>query len=134
MQAHAKSPKSAMSLTRRDFIRNGSLGGLGLALGNWTIGCATKKSASNRAARALAELKGSSLPRKVDLVQEIYERHAFSPSGIMYSMMWMDENGIRPFRADDFTGKFVKDENVGNLKLDGPWDYLQGENSITSSG
>ena len=127
--------KNSRPLTRRNFLRNGSLGGLSLAFGGWSIaGCATKTTAGNRTARALAEIKGSSVPRKVELIQEIHEREAFSPSGIMYSMIRMDTDGLRPFVASDFTGKIWKQAEVGQLKLDGPWDYLQGENSITASG
>ena len=122
-------------LSRRHFLRNSAAGGFGLALGGWSRSdCATEEAATNRTARALAELKGSPVPRKVELVQEIYERHAFSPSGIMYSMMQLDADGIRPFEPADFTGKIWVDASAGQLELDGPWDYLQGENCITASG
>jgi hypothetical protein len=123
------------AFTRRDFLRHGMAAGLGFSLGGLSLAsCATKNSDGNQIARDLAELKGSSIPHKVELVQEIYERNAFSPSGIMYSMMHLDETGVRPFVAEDFKGKVWIEANVGKLELEGPWDYLQGENSITASG
>lgn len=128
-------PNVTARLTRREFFQRATwtVGGFALA-GSAISGCATRGAFGNDTGRALAELKESSIPRKVELIQELYERVAFSPSGIMYSMMRMDAESIRPFTAADFVGKIWKDADVGSMKLDGPWDYLHGENSITASG
>ncbi|MHB9129638.1 MAG: hypothetical protein ACYDBB_00930 [Armatimonadota bacterium] len=71
---------------------------------------------------------------KADIIQALYEQVAFHASGIMYSMQRLADGVIRPFTADDFVGKTSLDATVGKLQLDGPWDYLHGENSITTSG
>ena len=87
-----------------------------------------------KSARLLRKLSGASLRRKADLLQELYENVAFSESGIMYSMLWMDSNGVRRFAPADFAGKIALDTSVARLKLAGPWEYLEGENSISVSG
>jgi len=75
-----------------------------------------------------------SVESKIQALQQVYERVAFSPSGIMYSMLHYDGDAPRPFEPNDVVGKFYFDGRVGDLHLDGPWDYLHGENSIANSG
>lgn len=82
----------------------------------------------------LAGLAGAPLAEKVARIQSLYERVAFSPSGIIYSMQRIADGEIRPFRATDFEGAVGINPAVGKLAIDGPWDYLHGENSITNSG
>lgn len=85
-------------------------------------------------ATLLARFGQARLAEKIDILQALYERVAFSPSGIMYSMQRYVADEIRPFVAADFSGKTSLDTTVGKLKLEGPQDYLHGENSITTSG
>ena len=109
-----------------------AMGGLALAAETWPSSSAADS--PNQSKWLLSKLKKASLHGKAELLQEIYENAAFHPSGIMYSMMRLDADGLRPFVAADFVGKIGLDASVGKLKLDGPWDYLHGENSITASG
>ena len=71
---------------------------------------------------------------KIRAIQEVYQESVFSPSGMTYSMLHYEGDVPRPFEARDFLGKFYLDSKVGNLELDGPWDYLHGENSIATAG
>ena len=115
-------------MNRRDFLRLGTMGGLTLA-GTWpAIAASNSQKRKSKNAQRLAKLKTASIHNKTGLFQEIYENVAFHESGIMYSMMRMDADGIRPFVAADFEGKISLNPSVGKLKLDGPWDYLHGEN------
>lgn len=85
-------------------------------------------------AELLQRLGQVSPAEKVEIIQALYEQVAFHSSGIMYSMQRFADGVIRPFTVDDFAGKTSLDATVGKLQLDGPWDYLHGENSITNSG
>src|SRR5688572_2030720 len=119
--------------SRREFLQTSALSGLALAAGRSGLAFAAVSPKSTHAG-ALQELKGASLHRKAELVQEIYENVAFHESGIAYSMMRLEAAGIRPFVAEDFAGKTGLNVDVGKLKLDGLQDYLHGENSISASG
>ena len=55
----------------------------------------------DQGAKTMAKLKGASLGRKAKLLQEVYESVAFSDSGIMYSMLRLEADGIRPFVPAD---------------------------------
>lgn len=121
--------------SRRSLLGRGLLGLTGLSLVKSISGCSQASSSSvDRHSSSLADLRGLSLSAKVELLQRVYEREAFHESGIMYSMMRLDNGIIRPFVPDDFHGQIGLDATVGKLQLDGPWDYLHGENSITVSG
>ncbi len=82
----------------------------------------------------LSDLSAVPLHEKAERSQGIYDRVAFSPSGMMYSMQRFADGEIRPFRPSDFDGAIFINPSVGKLDIDGPWDYLHGENSITASG
>jgi hypothetical protein len=119
--------------SRRDVLRAMVLGGLGMAL-HIDSEAAANPTETKSLERLLAHLGDASIHVKAQIIQEIVERVGFGPTGIMYSMQKLEKNGIRPFRASDFQGKTSLDASVGKLKLDGPHDYLHGENSITQSG
>jgi len=87
-----------------------------------------------RVSAQLSQFGQAPLARKAAILQAIYQQVAFSPSEIMYSMQYYADGEIRPFTAQDFVGKTTLDTHVGKLQLDGPWDYLHGENAITASG
>ncbi|MBM3264041.1 MAG: hypothetical protein FJY97_11535 [candidate division Zixibacteria bacterium] len=92
-------------------------------------------SLSNRSIPALlSDLTAVPLHKKAERIQTLYERVAFSPSGILYSMQRFADGEIRPFQPSDFDGAFAINPSVGQLDIEGPWDYLHGENSITTSG
>ena len=120
---------SARAINRRQFLRWSALGA-GLA----AFPAEAVARSSNDSGRLIRKMEGASLHRKMELLQELYEDVAFHESGIMYSMMRLDANGVRPFVPSDFEGKIGIDASVGKLKLKGPWDYLHGENSIMVSG
>ena len=128
-----RTTEPALVLSRRDFLRIGVPVGLTLSAGIFSL-VAAPGGGMDKGAKELSKLKGASLARKAKLLQEVYESVAFSESGIMYSMLRLEADGIRPFAAADFKGKIGLDTTVGKLKLDGPWDYLHGENSISASG
>lgn len=121
------------SFSRRDFLQASALGGLAWAVESSRPAVAAVPSASSHVGD-LKELKDASLDRKAELVQKIYEDVALHESGIAYSMMRLEAEGIRPFVAEDFAGKTGLNVDVGKLKLDGLQDYLHGENSISASG
>src|SRR6187402_939821 len=100
------------SFSRREFLHASALGGLAWAAESSRLAVAADSSKSIHA-RELKELKGASLDRKAELVQEIYENVAFHESGILYSMMRLDAEGIRPFVAGDFAGKIGLNVDVG---------------------
>lgn len=101
-----------------------------------TLGWAREKAESPSAvgARELRLLEGARLDRKVEILQDLYERVAFNESGIMYSMQRLDESGIRPFVPADFEGHYTLKIKIDQHHLDGPQDYLHGENSTFTSG
>ncbi len=119
--------------SRREALRVMLLSGLGLAVCSGTRG-ANRLPDADSVGDLLADLETPSIAAKVQAVQAILERVGFGPTGIMYSMQRLERDTIRPFRASDFPGKTSLDASVGKLQLDGPQDYLHGENSITQSG
>ncbi len=75
-------------------------------------------------------LPGASSVEKAARVQALYDRAAFHSSGLMYSMQRLVDGEVRPFEPRDFEGAFF----VKSLTIDGAWEYLHGENSITHAG
>ena len=75
-------------------------------------------------------LPGQAPAEKAARVQALYDRAAFHSSGLMYSMQRLVDGEVRPFEPRDFEGAFF----VKSLKIDGAWEYLHGENSITHAG
>ncbi len=120
-------------LSRREILGAMVVGGLGMAL-NIDAEAAINQTTTQSIERLLADLGDASIHIKAQIIQEIVERVNFSPSGIMYSMQKLEKHDIRPFQASDFKYKTSIDGSVSKLKLDGPHDYLHGENSITQSG
>ena len=118
---------------RRDVLRAIVASGLGLALETHARAAVNRHDVQSME-QLLANLGQQRVDEKVQTVQAILECVGFGPKGIMYSMQKLQKDGIRPFRADDFQGKTSLDASVGKLQLDGPHDYLHGENSITQSG
>ena len=82
----------------------------------------------------LSDLASATISKKAEIIQSFYERVAFHPSGIIYSMQHMDEHAVRPFTSADFEGKYSMNFEKWRLKPDGPWDHVHNENSITTSG
>ncbi len=82
----------------------------------------------------LAALAGTSIEEKAKLIQSFYEQTVFHESGIMYSMMKIDGNEVRPFEPRDFEGIESFDFEGWRIKPKGPWEYRNNENSITTSG
>lgn len=113
-------------MNRRDFLL--MLGGLAI-----TAGVATGGEAES-AHESLSSIKNAPLDKKAHLFQDIYQEIAFHPSGIMYSMLHLESDQIRPFKTTDFVGTVGMDATVGKFHLDSPADYLHCENSITVSG
>lgn len=112
-------------MDRRDFLR--ALGGLAIVASEASGGEAERKRAT------LSRIRNAPLDKKARLFQEIYQDVAFHPSGIMYSMMHLEGDQIRPFKPADFVGAVGMDATVGKFNLDSPADYLHGENSMTAS-
>lgn len=113
-------------MNRRDFLK---------AMGSITIAAGASVSGEARASQTpLSALAGMPLDKKSRLFQNIYERVAFHSSGIMYSMLHLEGDRIRPFRPEDFRGAVGLDATVGKLNINSLADYLHGENSITASG
>ncbi|MBO9599088.1 MAG: hypothetical protein J7559_14875 [Cohnella sp.] len=83
---------------------------------------------------ALKQLNKASLETKADLIQHFYESTIFHESGMMYSMMKIADNEIRPFAPSDFIGKSTSNYDNWRFKLQGQWELLNNENSITTSG
>jgi len=82
----------------------------------------------------LAALAGASLEEKADLIQSFYEDTIFHESGIMYSLMKIDGDEIRPFEPRDFVGIESFDFKGWRVKPKGTWEQRNNENSITTSG
>jgi hypothetical protein len=82
----------------------------------------------------LAALAGASIEEKADLIQAFYPDVAFHESGIMYSLLKIDGDEIRPFEPRDFIGIESFDFEGWRIKPAGPWEYRNNENSITTSG
>ncbi len=78
----------------------------------------------------LAGLPGATAAETATRIQALYDRVAFHSSGLMYSMQRLVDGEVRPFEPRDFEGAFF----VKSLKIDGAWEYLHGENSITHAG
>lgn len=112
-------------MDRRDFLR---------VLGSLAVLPGAAVAAGKGSTHSLSMIKGSPLDKKVRLFQDIYEQVAFHPSGIMYSMLHLEGDRIRPFKPSDVVGAVGIDATVGKFQLDSYADYLHGENSITASG
>jgi len=82
----------------------------------------------------LAALAGTSIEEKADLIQSFYEQTIFHESGIMYSMMKIDGDIVRPFEPRDFEGIDTFNFEGWRIKPKGAWEYRNNENSITTSG
>lgn len=83
----------------------------------------------------LETLAGKPLQQKINIIQEHYPSVIFSESGIMYSLLKIDGETIRPLNESDFPYKGVRhDYGQWRHKPDGDWDLLNYENSITTSG
>ncbi len=82
----------------------------------------------------LEKLSHSSLEEKAALIQQFYENVIFHESGIMYSMMKIDGDTVRPYSSEDFIGMETCDLNKWKIKPEGYWEVLNNENSITASG
>ncbi len=82
----------------------------------------------------LTALAGASIEEKAGLIQAFYQDLAFHESGIMYSLMKIDGDRIRPFEPRDFEGIDAFDFSGWRIKPAGPWEYRNNENSITTSG
>lgn len=78
----------------------------------------------------LAGLPGATTAETATRIQALYDRVAFHSSGLMYSMQRLVDGEVRPFEPCDFEGAFF----VKSLKIEGAWEYLHGENSITHAG
>ncbi|MDF2668166.1 MAG: hypothetical protein K0R67_472 [Paenibacillus sp.] len=85
--------------------------------------------------KALQELRSAtSLEAKAGQIQQFYEKVIHHESGIMYSLMKIDGDRIRPFAPEDFAGKDSFDFSQWRIKPNGHWEVLNNENSITTSG
>ncbi|MDX2455303.1 hypothetical protein [Desulfosarcina sp.] len=82
----------------------------------------------------LIGLADASIEEKAGLIQSFYQDVAFHESGIMYSLMKIDGDVIRPFEPRDFVGIESFDFEGWRIKPAGPWEYRNNENSITTSG
>jgi len=82
----------------------------------------------------IAALAGTSIEEKAELIQSFYEETVFHENGIMYSMMKIDGNEVRPFEQRDFEGIDTFDFEGWRIKPKGAWEYRNNENSITTSG
>lgn len=82
----------------------------------------------------LSALAGASIEEKADLIQSFYQDVAFHESGIMYSLMKIAGDVVRPFEPRDFEGIESFDFEGWRIKPAGPWEYRNNENSITTSG
>ncbi|MBO9608229.1 MAG: hypothetical protein J7639_19885 [Paenibacillaceae bacterium] len=76
----------------------------------------------------------ATLEEKAAMIQQFYERVIFHESGIMYSLMKIDGDRIRPFAPEDFEGRDTFDYSQWRIKPEGHWTMLDNENSITTSG
>lgn len=81
-----------------------------------------------------AQLGKLDLEQKANVIQQFYQDHIFHENGIMYSLMKIDKGQIRPFQPKDFIGKETKTFSGWRYKPAGGWEYLNNENSITTSG
>ena len=82
----------------------------------------------------LSGLPGADLGQKAALIQTLVAQTGFGACGIMYSMQRLVDGEVRPFNAADFEGAVGINPAVGKLDIEGPWEYLHNENSITTSG
>ncbi|MBL4575011.1 MAG: hypothetical protein JKY51_02800, partial [Opitutaceae bacterium] len=82
----------------------------------------------------LPAFSGASIEEKADLIQSFYEKVIFHESGIMYSMMKIDDGNVRPFEPRDFKGIDTFNFEGWRIKPKGAWEYRNNENSITTSG
>lgn len=83
----------------------------------------------------LDDLAGKPIEEKARIVHHNYPQVIFSDSGIMYSLLKIDGDQIRPLIASDFPFKGVRHDYSGwRHKPDGDWDLINYENAITTSG
>ena len=82
-----------------------------------------------RFAEELHAIEGADAHTKIDLIQTIYEGVEFHDSGIMYSMQYLDEAGIRPFVESDFPPGIPTPTGTPSAAA-----YLHGENSLMAAG
>lgn len=71
---------------------------------------------------------------KAEVFAKHYPELHDHPSGIFYSLMKMDGGAIRAFQPKDFEGVYSFDFKNWRIKPEGPWEYRNNENSITTSG
>ncbi|WP_135557095.1 hypothetical protein [Paenibacillus cymbidii] len=83
---------------------------------------------------ALQQLKHLPLEAKANRIQALYEAVIFDESGIMYSLMKIDGEQIRPFEPKDCVGAETERFDRWRYPLQGQWELLNNENSITTSG
>lgn len=115
-------------ITRRALLRLGMMSCVGFGVGG------LKLPFRSSSARLLNSLSNATVEERVALVQRLYEKVAFHKSGIMYSMLHLDSDGVRPFQEQDFIDSLGLDATVGRLQISGPAEYLECENSISASG
>jgi len=83
----------------------------------------------------LDSLAGKAVQEKADIIQANYPSIIFSDTGIMFSLLKIDGDTIRPLNEFDFAFKGARhDYSNWRHKPDGDWDLLNYENSITTSG
>ena len=83
----------------------------------------------------LDTLAGKPVQDKIDIIQQHYPSVIFSKSGIMFSLLKIDRDAIRPLNESDFPYRGCRhDYSQWEYKPDGDWDLLNYENSITTSG
>ncbi|MBT3273471.1 MAG: hypothetical protein HN368_09965 [Spirochaetales bacterium] len=82
----------------------------------------------------LLRLDGLSKREKAEVIGSSYPLIHNHPSGIFYSMQKIETGIIRPFEPGDFDGVTSFDFSGWRIKPEGPWEYRNNENSITTSG
>ena len=79
----------------------------------------------NSTPNPLTALSGASIEEKAELIQSFYEQTIFHESGIMYSMMKIDGDIVRPFEPRDFEGIDTFNFEGWRIKPKGAWDVCQ---------
>lgn len=79
-------------------------------------------------------IENAGLREKADSIQQFYEQVAFHESGMMYSMLKIDGDRVRPFGPADLAGKEYNEYSYLRIRPKGYWERLNNENSITASG
>ncbi|MDF2668167.1 MAG: hypothetical protein K0R67_473 [Paenibacillus sp.] len=83
---------------------------------------------------ALKQLRNAPLEEKANQIQALYESVIHDDSGIMYSLLKIDGERIRPFEPQDFVHSESESFAAWRYPLNGQWELLNNENSITTSG